>query len=332
MFYGLQVVPGKKYEQVVEIPFQVSMVTLAHNATANQRTTLYVTVDEGNAFPIATLVGGKLDQQMVDVAFSEEEQIAFHIEGPNAVHLIGSYIVDEGMGGDDDDDEDEEMDPEELAALKRALGGGDDDDDDDEDDDDEEMDGMDDDDDEVDSEEEEEEEQQQGKAKAEQNNKRKQSPAQEQPSKKQKNAKGDANAKEETKADKKQKQQPEQKQKQAASPQTKKLSGGITAIDTHPGDQNSKSAKRGSKVSVRYIGKLTNGKIFDQNAKGAPFTFTLGAGEVIKGWDIGVEGMKVGGRRKLVIPAPMAYGKRGAPPDIPANATLEFEVKLLAVN
>lgn len=88
-------------------------------------------------------------------------------------------------------------------------------------------------------------------------------------------------------------------------------------------------AKSGKKVSVRYIGKLTNGKVFDSNTKGKPFTFRLGKGEVIKGWDVGVQGMNVGGTRKLTIPPALAYGSRGAPPDIPKNATLQFEVKLL---
>lgn len=91
-------------------------------------------------------------------------------------------------------------------------------------------------------------------------------------------------------------------------------------------------AKNGKKVSVRYIGKLaSNGKVFDSNTKGAPFSFKLGKGEVIKGWDIGVSGMNVGGTRVLTIPANLAYGAKGAPPDIPGNATLKFEVKLLQV-
>ena len=90
-------------------------------------------------------------------------------------------------------------------------------------------------------------------------------------------------------------------------------------------------AKSGRKVFVRYIGKLQNGKVFDSNTKGAPFSFKLGAGQVIKGWDVGIQGMCVGGTRKLTIPAALAYGSKGAAPDIPPNATLTFEVKLLDV-
>lgn len=91
-------------------------------------------------------------------------------------------------------------------------------------------------------------------------------------------------------------------------------------------------AMRHSKVSVLYTGWLKNGKEFDSNQnKNRPFVFTLGTGQVIPGWDMGVEGMKVGGKRSLIIPPELAYGKRGTGP-IPANATLRFEVELLAVN
>lgn len=90
-------------------------------------------------------------------------------------------------------------------------------------------------------------------------------------------------------------------------------------------------AKTGYAVSVNYLGTLENGTKFDSSYdRGEPFQFLLGAGEVIKGWDIGVAGMKVGGKRKLVIPASLAYGERGIGP-IPPNAILVFEVELIAV-
>lgn len=91
-------------------------------------------------------------------------------------------------------------------------------------------------------------------------------------------------------------------------------------------------AKVGDTVSVDYIGKLTNGKVFDASSKhgGKPFTFILGVGQVIKGWDEGVAGMKVGGTRILAIPASLGYGSR-AIGSIPANSALIFEVKLLNV-
>jgi FKBP-type peptidyl-prolyl cis-trans isomerase FkpA len=90
-------------------------------------------------------------------------------------------------------------------------------------------------------------------------------------------------------------------------------------------------AKAGDTVSVHYVGTLTDGKEFDQSRKrGQPFTFPLGQGRVIKGWDQGVAGMKVGGKRKLTIPPSLGYGDRGAG-TIPPNSTLLFEVELLEI-
>ncbi|HWD41643.1 MAG TPA: FKBP-type peptidyl-prolyl cis-trans isomerase [Fimbriimonas sp.] len=86
-------------------------------------------------------------------------------------------------------------------------------------------------------------------------------------------------------------------------------------------------AKTGDTVTVDYTGKLTNGTVFDATKKGRPFTFTLG-GRVIKGWNEGVVGMRVGGTRKLTIPSDLAYGDQGFPPVIPPKATLIFVIKL----
>jgi peptidylprolyl isomerase/FKBP-type peptidyl-prolyl cis-trans isomerase FkpA len=92
------------------------------------------------------------------------------------------------------------------------------------------------------------------------------------------------------------------------------------------------AAASGQKVTVHYTGWLTNGTKFDSSKdRGDPFVFPLGKGQVIKGWDQGVQGMKVGGKRKLTIPPEMGYGSRGAGGVIPPNATLIFEVELLGV-
>jgi FKBP-type peptidyl-prolyl cis-trans isomerase len=91
-------------------------------------------------------------------------------------------------------------------------------------------------------------------------------------------------------------------------------------------------AVAGKTTSVHYTGWLENGTKFDSSVdRGQPFSFRLGAGQVIKGWDEGVQGMKVGGKRKLTIPANLGYGSRGAGGVIPPNATLVFDVELLGV-
>lgn len=91
-------------------------------------------------------------------------------------------------------------------------------------------------------------------------------------------------------------------------------------------------AVAGKTANVHYTGWLENGKKFDSSVdRGQPFSFPLGAGRVIKGWDEGVQGMKVGGKRKLTIPSDLGYGSRGAGGVIPPNATLIFDVELLGV-
>lgn len=91
-------------------------------------------------------------------------------------------------------------------------------------------------------------------------------------------------------------------------------------------------AKQGSHVTVHYTGWLTSGKKFDSSVDAnQPFDFTVGKGDVIKGWEEGVTGMKVGGKRQLRIPPDLAYGKQGYPGVIPADATLIFDIRLLAV-
>lgn len=106
-------------------------------------------------------------------------------------------------------------------------------------------------------------------------------------------------------------------------------SSGLQIADIVIGD--GLEATAGKEVSVNYLGKLEDGKEFDSSYGRAPFTFSLGAGQVIKGWDEGVSGMKVGGKRKLIIPSDLGYGQRGIGP-IPPNSTLIFEIELLQVN
>jgi len=109
------------------------------------------------------------------------------------------------------------------------------------------------------------------------------------------------------------------------------MENGLVIEDVVVGDGT--EAQDYNKVVVNYTGTLDDGSIFDSSLKPGrtPFTFTLGAGSVIKGWDLGVKGMKVGGKRKLTIPSDLGYGDNGAGNVIPPGATLTFEVELLEV-
>ena len=108
-----------------------------------------------------------------------------------------------------------------------------------------------------------------------------------------------------------------------------KTPSGLQYVDQKVGDGT--EAKKGDTVEVHYTGWLKDGKKFDSSVdRKEPFSFKVGAGEVIKGWDEGVAGMKVGGKRKLIIPFELAYGEKGRGP-IPEQAELTFEVELLKV-
>ena len=110
-----------------------------------------------------------------------------------------------------------------------------------------------------------------------------------------------------------------------------KLPSGLEIWDAKEGTGD--AAKPGGTVTVHYTGWLTNGTKFDSSKdRNDPFVFSLGRGQVIKGWDQGVTGMKVGGKRKLTIPPDLGYGARGAGGVIPPNATLLFEVELLGID
>ncbi len=126
---------------------------------------------------------------------------------------------------------------------------------------------------------------------------------------------------------------------------------GTAGIDAHPSrneavrmadaelqieklvEGNGITPKKGDRVSVHYTGRFTDGEKFDSSVdRGEPFDFVLGAGHVIRGWDLGVATMKVGDKVKLTIPPDLAYGREGYPGAIPPNSTLVFEVELLRVN
>lgn len=121
--------------------------------------------------------------------------------------------------------------------------------------------------------------------------------------------------------------QQQQKKEKGGDGKVQKLQGGLLIQDLKVG--SGAEAKPGKKIQVYYEGRLkANNKIFDATKNGPGFKMTLGRGEVIKGWEIGLSGMKVGGKRRLVCPPNLAYGAKGNPPVIPQNSTLVFDVEL----
>ncbi|KAI1409778.1 hypothetical protein F5Y13DRAFT_169452 [Hypoxylon sp. FL1857] len=295
---------------------------------------------------VCTLDTERNYQQPLDITIGPDEEVFFVVKGTHTIHLTGNYVVDpdEDVSSGEEDDEDYDMEGIE-----------------DYDSEDSEVDELDDLQDprikEIESDEEEEapklvaaetkkgknkrpaEEEAEGldamMAKAEETKLSKKQ------QKKLKNNKGEPVVKKEeakdtpSKADKKVQFAKNLEQGPTGSAAAEKGATlgvktvqGVTIDDRKIG--SGRVAKKGNKVEVRYIGKLQDGKVFDANKKGKPFSFSVGKGEVIKGWDIGIQGMSVGGERRLTIPAHLAYGSK-AQPGIPANSTLVFDVKLLAI-
>ncbi|KAL2270879.1 hypothetical protein VTJ83DRAFT_250 [Remersonia thermophila] len=306
-------------------------------------------------FVVCTLDTERTYQQPIDITVGEGEKIFFSVKGTHTVYLTGNYVVPQD---EEEDDEDEDEDEYSDDDLEYDLPPGLEDEDSDEMSD--ELDHIDGATrvEEIDTDDEE-------APKLVEAKKGKKRPAEEnaenlddmmakddkklskKQQKKLKNNQGEAVAaaadKKEAKSDKKVQfaknleQGPtgpaKDKLENKADKGDKKGLGvkvvqGVTVDDRKVG--TGRTAKAGDRVSMRYIGKLENGKVFDANKKGAPFSFKLGKGEVIKGWDIGIVGMAVGGERRLTIPAHLAYGSRSMP-GIPANSKLIFDVKLLEI-
>ena len=283
--------------------------------------------DEFQEFVLATLSPKTQYQQSLDLVIAPEEEVQFIVTGSYRVSLTGNFVKhpfdtpdyddEDSEEGEEsyDEDEDDYLTPDEDADLEELEEASD-----------------------IEAKIQELVEKEQSKSKK--NNKRKQpepeeeeeeqeAPASVEETKKAKKAKKEKKV--EFKKDLEEGPTPakkEEKKEKKEKPKTKVLEGGIIIEDRVVG--TGKACKKGSKVGMRYIGKLKNGKVFDKNTSGKPFVFNLGRGEVIKGWDIGVAGMAVGGERRIVIPAPYAYGKQ-ALPGIPANSELTFDVKLVSL-
>lgn len=312
-------------------------------------------------FVVCTLDTERNYQQPLDITIGEDERVYFIVSGTHTIHLTGNYVVDPNEADDEDDeDDDDEYD---LPPGMEDVLDGDDSDLSDELDELADMERVK----EIDTDEEEEAPKlvkaDKKADKADKKGKKRsaedaaenlddliakdETKLSKKQQKKLKNNKGEAVAAEEKKdaakdstpkSDKKVQfaknleQGPTGSAEKAKTADKKaagvKVVNGVTIDDRKLG--SGRTAKNGDKVSMRYIGKLTNGKVFDSNKKGTPFSFKIGKGEVIKGWDIGIAGMSVGGERRLTIPPHLAYGSRSMP-EIPANSTLVFDVKLLEI-
>lgn len=362
-FWGLVVEPSKLYSQTVPATFKVTMASLgpeSENASTGKstRNTLILKLDEKQEFAICSLVSGKTEQQPLDLVFTEGENISFQVEGPSAVHLTGYYLIDaaeDDFINDEEEDEvysdeaeedsqieydsefdsedydsecseecsEEECCDEESCSNPRIRVLDSDESEAEEDSEDSEEDSEQDSEDE-DSEEEESEQEPESKKRSvhfEQPEAKKvkenESPKQAQPQAQQKPAQPQAQAQQKT--------APQAQQNADRQAVNKTLPSGLQIQDLKLG--TGAKVTQGRAVLIHYKGTLLNGKVFDSSYGKKPLKFKVGKGDVIKGMDMGVMGMHVGGSRKLVIPANLAYGKQSLP-GIPANSTLVFEISV----
>jgi len=367
-FWGVELLPGKKYEQEPEENLHVTSACLGNNSSHKGRNSVQVEIN-GGAFTVANLTLQSKEQKQLDLYFEEGEKVVFYITGQDPVHLTGYYVPEEPMMGEDFNSEDE-LDDEELKNRLIASGQATPEDFED-------------------SEEEAEVPAPPPKVENKANNANnakgnkgknkgnnaKETPAKDTPAAKETPAKDTAAknntpkgtpAKNNAKGAKSEPTSPAapaaaaaggKRKAEATTPKAKKGKSTPTspeATESAPGTPSADKgiprqmpnglrvtdlsigsgdvAKPGGFVRVKYVGRLENGHKFDSMEKNSGFRFRLGVGEVIKGWDMGVKGMRVGGKRTLSIPPALAYGPRGAPPDIPPNSTLNFEVELIGVN
>ncbi|KAI5955608.1 FPR3 [Candida jiufengensis] len=324
--------------------------------------------DEISEYIVCTLSPKHQFQQTLDLTITPDEEVYFVVTGSYPIHLTGNYVehpADETDEEDEDYDEVDEYDDEyDLTPDEDELIHGIDfneeyDDEDDEDDEDEreesaepgKIEELKDDEEEVGESKEEPKEKPSPSSKKRANDETKES-------KKSKKSKNDSsisndekksvqfsknleqgptgstlvNDKKKDKSTKESSKESKDSSKDSSSKDkkfpTKTLLGGVITEDRKIG--SGPIAKSNNKVGIRYIGKLKNGKVFDKNTTGKPFSFKLGKGECIKGFDLGVTGMSVGGERRVIIPAKMGYGSQ-ALPGIPANSELTFDIKLVSL-
>merc|ERR1712063_141367 len=296
----------------MEAPFdlRITGVCLGKDAKPGNRVFLTMThedwvEEEPRTTPICALTAGSTENAILDLVLDESEPVSFSVSGDVTLHLSGYFVAEDGddedemleqmgMYDEEDSEEDDTFEPASMDSMDHMIDSEDDEEDDD-----------------LPPKIEEIEEDILAKVREKQiqaAKKRKEAPS---PS---------------TPTPSPAKKKPEASPKKSPKTPTRKqnLKGGTVAEIITPG-KGSVTAARGNKVTVRYVGRLVKGgKQFDAGK----FSFKLGKGDVIKGMDIGVEGMLVNEKRKLTIPAAQAYGSQRMG-DIPANSALEFEVTLL---
>ncbi len=363
MFWGLKLEPGRWTPYVpppdVHLRARVTRATLRETCEDGTRVTVKMRCETDEAvlagalgtkgereededdeedvfeeFGACALVGGRVESCGMDLVL--DEYVEFTVDGDVGVDLTGYYepdVMEEMMedeeawdddagtyGEDDSEDDSSEDDSEDDSEDEMMMG----DDSDDEDSDDEDSDSEDDSDDEDSDSEDEDDSEDEGvtrKGGVQIQEIEAKKPAQKRP------------------AESKPAKTPEPKKQAVAKEAPKKPDtpkrvhkNGMEIINTHATkNAKAKVATGGKKVAMKYIGKLPSGKIFDQTKGKASFTFRLGVGEVIRGWDVGVEGMREGDKRTLIIPAAMGYGKKGIKGVIPGGSALHFDVELVKV-
>ncbi|CAK9806070.1 39 kDa FK506-binding nuclear protein [Anthophora quadrimaculata] len=364
MFWGLIMEPNKRYTQTVEKSFHVSMASLDLPISDDNWVQVMLCY-ENRSYLLCNLKKSSAWQVPLDLNFQEGTKIAFTCNGHGHVHLTGYLIPDEDLDLDELEEEEDEEVPQlvgkqskrkamdslkhekNVKRCKQEIET-------ESSDEDIELDGLNEENDSENSEEgdetflkeeeedsdeeeegeEDEDDEEEKAAKSQQKDKKNKQQQQVQQEKK-KDKKKLVNGKEvkqEQQQNKQEKNKEHQQNEQNVQSDKKKrkLEGGVQIEEINIGTGT--PVKSGKFVTVYYVGRLKNGKKFDSTTQGTGFKFRLGKGEVIKGWDIGIVGMKVGGKRRITIPPAMAYGAKGSPPVIPGNSTLVFEVELKNVH
>ncbi|KAK1136104.1 hypothetical protein K0M31_000673 [Melipona bicolor] len=353
MFWGLILEPHRRYTQTVEKSFHVSMASL-NLQKADDNVVQVMLYYEDSCYLLCNLKKSTTWQVPLDLNFHEGTTIAFICHGHGQVHLTGYLIPDDDL--DELEEEEDEQVPQlvekqskrkatdslksekNIKRSKQEIEAESSDEDID-------LDGMIEEHNSDESEEEDEEsltkylsslyneegteKDEEGEEEEEEDEEEKIKLQQKDKKNKQQEKKKVVNGKEAKQKRDKGKQQ--QNEMNIQSDQKIRLvEGGVQIKELKIG--NGSVAKKGKYISVYYVGRLKNGKIFDSSTHGDGFKFRLGKGEVIKGWDVGIVGMKVGGKRHITIPPAMAYGAKGSPPIIPGNSTLTFEIELRNVH